>query len=123
MQQPISWLGCQNTTTFPPFFQNDNGWRADYKVLFIVFKALHNLAPANINDLRILKSTSSHVFRSNDKKLLLVPRSHSAKYGDRNFCNIVLVSWKKLPQHMRNCDDLESFKWQLKIKLLKDTYD
>ena len=96
--------------------------RIDYKVLLIVFKALHNLAPAYITELLQHKPISSRALRSNDKNLLIVPRSHSARYGDRNFYNVAPVLWNNLPQHMRNCDDLDIFKKQLKTLLFKKSY-
>ena len=88
----------------------------------MVFKALNGLAPIYISNMLEYKPHSSHSLRSNDNKLLVVPRSHSVTYGDRNFKIAAPKMWNKLPLHLRECDDVESFKKDLKTILFKQAY-
>jgi hypothetical protein len=49
--------------------------RIKFKVLLLVFKALNNLAPAYIQELLVVKPESARSLRSDNKNLLVVPRS------------------------------------------------
>ena len=96
--------------------------RIDYKIILLVFKALHSLAPQYIADLLQCKKHHSRSLRSDTMGLLVVPRSHSATYGDRNFRHAAPLLWNTLPQDMRDCDDLNMFKGLLKTWLFRQAY-
>ncbi len=49
-------------------------YRIDFKILLMVFKALHNMSPSYITNL-LEYHTSARTLRSADKLLLAVPRS------------------------------------------------
>ena len=96
--------------------------RIQYKILLIVFKALNNLAPIYITDLLERRPESSRSSRLNNQNLLVVPRSHSVIYGDRNFCNIAPKLWNNLPGDLRQCNSLCSFKSLLKTHLFREEF-
>ena len=96
--------------------------RINHKILPTVFKAMHELAPAYISDMLQAKEVSTRSLRSNAKNLLVVPRSHSVKYGDRNFRHVAPLLWNQLPEDMRHCDDLDTFKRSLKTLLFREAF-
>jgi len=55
-----------------------------YKVLLLVYKSLHNLAPINLSDL-LTSYLQSRTLRSSDACLLAVPSSPLRSMGDRAF--------------------------------------
>ena len=65
-------------------------FRITFKVLLLVYKALHGLAPSYISDLLNFK-TYSRSLRSSCKEYLAVPRSRLKTYGDRAFSIAGLV--------------------------------
>jgi len=98
-------------------------YRIDYKVLLMVYKALNNLAPEYIRDMLKYKPVTAHSLRSNDQKLLMVPRSHTVTYGDRNFRTYAPKLWNVLPFDIRNCDNVDKFKQLLKTVLFNRAFN
>ena len=96
--------------------------RIKFKTLLIVFKALDNLAPEYIQDLLVRKINSVRSLRSNNQNLLVVPRSRTTKYADRNFKCAAPVLWNSLPAEIRDCDKVETFKRLLKTYLFEETF-
>ena len=97
--------------------------RIIFKVLTIVFKALHGLAPPYIEELLHSKPVSERSMRSNNQGFLLVPKRRTVTYGDRNFRVFAPVLWNNLPSGLRLCEDLNDFKKQLKTHLFSLSYD
>ena len=97
--------------------------RITFKVLLMIFKALNNLAPTYILEMLERKSKSSRSLRSDDQQLLLVPRSQSVRYGDRNFRTIGPKLWNALPLTIRNIDDIDAFKKAIKTLLFNEYYN
>ena len=89
--------------------------RIEYKILTLVFKALHKTAPKYLQDLLTIK-TSQYALRSASTPTLEVPRTRTA-YGDRAFAHAAPVLWNKLPIHIRNTQCLETFQRHLKTVL------
>ena len=98
-------------------------WRIQFKVLLIVYKALHNRAPAYLTHLLVWKQTTTRSMRSDNQSLLVVPKSHSVTYGDRNFVNVAPYLWNSLPHQLRHCDNINTFKRLLKTHLYKLAYN
>ena len=96
--------------------------RIDYKTLLLVFKALNDLAPKYVRDLVQKKHSTTHALRSNNLNLLATKRTIRATYGDRNFMNVAPRLWNAMPESLRCCDNLTSFKRQLKTHLFKKAY-
>ena len=65
-------------------------WRVQYKLLVLVFSALHELTPKYIQDLVIPYSL-----------LLVVPRYNLEGYGRRAFSVSGRRFWNRLPEHIR----------------------
>jgi hypothetical protein len=97
--------------------------RIRFKILLTVFKALHGLSPVYIKDLLVRKPHSVRSMRSDNQNLLIVPRTATVMYGDRNFCHVGPSMWNELPFEMRSCEDLETFKRSLKTLLFKVAFN
>ena len=96
--------------------------RIIYKTLILTFKALHNLAPAYIQDL-IHRHQPTRTLRSASLNLLqqpLPPRTSS--YGGRAFSVAAPTLWNKLPFHLRDCSCILTFKRHLKTHLFSQYY-
>ncbi|KAF7644377.1 hypothetical protein LDENG_00222770, partial [Lucifuga dentata] len=59
-------------------------FRVDFKILLLVFKAVHNQAPAYIRDLLSFYKPDRYL-RSSSKNLLVVPKSHLVTKGNQAF--------------------------------------
>ena len=90
--------------------------RITYKILLMVFKCLHNLAPSYLSNL-IIKYTPNRALRSSSKNLLVVPPSRTKGYGDRAFSVCGPKLWNNLPESLRHETKLEPFKKNLKTYL------
>ena len=95
--------------------------RITFKVLLLVCKALHGLAPSYISDLLDFK-TYSRSLRSSCKEYLVVPRSRLKTYGDRAFSIAGSKLWNDLPLEIRICASVATFKQSLKTFLFKLAY-
>ena len=97
--------------------------RIQFKILMIVWKALHGQAPAYLINLLQKKNNQNLYLRSNDQLLLKPPDlSTSNKYGDRAFSVVGPKLWNQLPLNIRNINTLECFKSNLKTHLFKVSY-
>ena len=97
--------------------------RIDFKLLLIVFKALHGLAPDYLIELINIKSLSNYNIRSN-RELLLEPPSVKTldTLGDRSFASAAPMLWNSLPSYIREASSVDSFKRLLKTYLFKKAY-
>jgi len=93
-------------------------FRISFKILLLVYKALHGLAPVYIADL-LHHRPSSRPLRSTSQELLLVPKSRLKTYGDRAFSVAAPTLWNKLPLELRKCPNVDNFKNNLKTYLFK----
>ena len=96
------------------------GKRIEYKILTLVFKALHNMAPKYLQDLVIVRQ-STYRLRSSSSTVLYVPKTRTA-FGDRSFMHVAPSSWNKLPDHIRNIHCLETFQKHVKAPLFAESY-
>ena len=95
-------------------------FRIIYKMLLFVYKSIHGLAPAYIDDLlqpynptRSLRSSSMNLFRE--------PRS-SHSWGDRSFSCAAPRLWNKLPARLQSSPSLPQFKEHLKTHLFNQAF-
>ena len=99
--------------------------RVHFKILLLVYKIFHKLAPSYLQDLLSLRSTlSSSTTRrlrsSTCAHLQLSPGPRTlTKYGDRVFSVLAPVLWNKLPIHIREAPSLDLFKSRLKTHLFQ----
>ena len=95
-------------------------YRSMYKVLLITYKCLHDQAPHYLKDLLVLKP--SRGLRSDNKMLLVVPPARLKTYGDRAFCVASPKLWNSLPDKIRMCESVATFKKCLKMYLFRLAY-
>ena len=95
--------------------------RIEYKILLTVFKSLNNLAPEYISEL-LNQYNPPRALRSANKNLLIVPKTLNKTYGDRAFYAAAPKLWNNLPQVIRDCNSITSFKSNLKIYLFRKHY-
>lgn len=93
--------------------------RICFKVLLLVFKAIHATAPSYISDLILVKPNSSYNLRSSSAGILLAFPSRKTKQtlGDRSVAAPTL--WNKLPCELRY---FNSFKQKLQTHLVIEAY-
>ena len=97
-------------------------WRINYKIVVLVFRALHGLAPAYVSTL-ITPYEPRGALRSTDSALLCVPRHNLERCGRRSFSCAGPVPWNSLPEDMRLVDSLNSFKSHFKTRYFKLAYN
>lgn len=91
-------------------------YRIDYKILLLVFKCLHHLAPSYLSEL-IHVYSPSRVLRSSNLNILAVPCTRLKRRGDRAFSVVGPRLWNNLPIQIRTAHSLPVFKSLLKTHL------
>ena len=88
-------------------------YRIKYKISLTVYKCLHDLAPAYLQELIVPRITYSHLRSSNDFYSLetIVPNS---KYGESSFSYIAPITWNELPKNVKLSPTINCFKSSLK---------
>ncbi len=76
----------------------------------MVFKALNNLSPSYIRELLAFKESFMYSLCSDDKNLLVEPKSRTVNYGDRNYKTVAPKLWNILPLEIRTLTEVECFK-------------
>ena len=97
-------------------------WRIHYKIVVLVFRALHGLAPAYVTT-QITSYEPRRALRSAGTALLCVPRHNLERYGRRSFSCAGPALRNSLPETMRLADSLNTFKSQLKTHYFKLAYN
>ena len=95
--------------------------RINFKVVITVYKAIHNTAPAYLQEL-IVPYVPSRGLRSQEHNLLCVPFTRSTMAGSRAFSIAGPTLWNALPQYLRDISDIANFKRQLKTHLFAQHY-
>ena len=83
--------------------------RTHFKVMITVFKAMHNTAPAYLQEL-IVPYGPSRGLCSQEHNLLCVPFTRSTLAGSRAFNIAGPTLWNALPQYLRDISDIAKFK-------------
>ena len=96
--------------------------RADFKVLLLTYKALHELTPTYLSDL-VLPYIPTRTLWSQDAGLLIVPRISKQTAGGRAFSYRAPFLWNGLPTHVRDANSVSTFKSLLKTHLFSRSYD
>ena len=92
--------------------------RIQFKLLVLVYKALHGPAPKYLVDL-VQPYVPTRALRSSTENLLVVPRVRLSTVGGRAFSVVGPKLWNKLPPNLRAADNIWSFKKQLKTHIFK----
>ena len=97
--------------------------RITYKLCLLVYKSLHGLAPAYLNELIVPVSTNPRrrCLRSADSRQISNPGS-KRKFGERGFSVAGPSCWNNLPSSVRLAPNLQLFKGLLKTELFRKCY-
>ena len=96
-------------------------FRIRFKILLLVFNAIHGLAPSYLSDLLSIY-TPARSLRSSNQQFLHVPPQKTKNYGERSFSFIGPTFWNLLPYEIRTQSNPNIFKEQLKTYLFKKAY-
>ncbi|KAJ8045997.1 hypothetical protein HOLleu_09141 [Holothuria leucospilota] len=61
--------------------------------------------------------------RSSGSHPLVVPRTRTVVYGDKGFLSVAAGLWNKIPNDIKDCGNLNTFKTHLKTYLFTMAYD
>ena len=86
--------------------------RLSYKILLLVFKCLHNLAPSSLIKTLSVKTTNTLILQTK-----YFPKTN---LGRRAFSFYAPRQWNCLPESLRCTEDIEPYKSQLKTYLFSD---
>ena len=95
--------------------------RINYKLLVLVFRAIHENSLPYLNDL-LHHYVPTRSLRSASDCLLVVPKSKSKLYHDRAFSVAGPLLWNKLPASLRRKTTLDTLKSSLKTHLFEETF-
>ena len=85
-------------------------YRVMFKMLLLVYKALHANAPPYITRLLKAKPVGRYSLRSDTEDMLVVPKTTWKTFGDRDFFKAGPSLWNKLPDAIRRASSVETFK-------------
>ena len=97
-------------------------FRICFKILCLVFKALHGQAPGYLFEV-LISYVPALALRSDEKGLLVVPRVQTKKFGERAFAYAAPHLFNGLPIDIRLAKTLETFKNKLKTHFFRSAYD
>ena len=95
--------------------------RVQYKILLIVYKCLHGLAPEYLVSLLSMYKPVRVLRSSQDTTRLITPVSNRT-FGDRAFSFCAPRLWNALPPTIRESPSVDCFKSCLKTYLFKQSY-
>ena len=95
--------------------------RIKYKILLLVYKALHNAAPNYISDLLQHRQIRAGL-RSSDEIQFVEPVFRLKNYGQRSISCVGPSYWNSLPSAVRGAPSVGSFKQRLKTYLFRVAY-
>ena len=90
-------------------------YRVMFKILLLVYKALHVKTPSYISCLLKAKPVGRYSLHSDSLDLLVVTRTMFKTLGDRAFAKVGPSLWNELPVDIPIVASVETFKSQLKI--------
>ena len=93
-----------------------------FKILLLVYKALHAKAPPYITRLLKAKPVDRYSLRSDAQDMLVVPKTTWKTFGDRAFTKAGPSLWSELPDDIRRASSVETFKSQLNIFLFRKAF-
>ena len=97
--------------------------RIQFKLLLIIFKAIHGPAPSYISDLISVRRTGRYNLRSSYSLFLnFSSKRSSATLGDRSFHVAAPTLWNSLPENIRNIKTLGCSKKAIKTLLFQKAF-
>ena len=97
-------------------------FRVDYKLMVMVYQAIHRQAPEYIQELVTIHRPVRSLRSANELRLQ-VPRVNTVTYGQKSFKNVAAVKWNSLPAAVKESPSLACFKRTLKTHLFKSVYE
>ena len=97
-------------------------FRIDFKILVLVYKSLHGLAPSYLCDL-IKPRETGRSLRNSDCVSLYVPDRNLVNYGQKAFSFTGPLLWNRLPDNCKCAPSVEAFKCRVKTHLFKLAYN
>ena len=95
--------------------------RIQLKLLLLVYRCTHQLAPAYLTDL-VVPYVPARSLRSAEQNLLVVKRYNLECYGRRSFSVAGPSLWNALPSAIRNSMSLPAFRSSLKTHLFREAF-
>ena len=95
--------------------------RCIFKLLLLVYKSLHGQGPEYLAEL-LDPYVPQRTLRSSSEDKLCIPKCHYEDTRRRAFSIRGPVEWNKLPQEIKSCSTVSSFKSQLKTYLFRLAY-
>ncbi len=93
----------------------------DFKILFIIYKALNGLAPQYLSEL-LSHYSPPRTLRSQNTGHFIIPRISKSTTGGRSFSYLAPTLWNNLPNTVREADTFCQFKSKLKAHLFNLEY-
>ena len=90
--------------------------RIEFKILVLVYKCLHIMAPVYLSELIAIYKPSRNLL-SSQNPLLVVPKISTKTYGSRSFQAASADLWNTLPREIKLSDTLAKFMTKLKTFL------
>ena len=95
--------------------------RIKFKLLVLVYRCLHQLAPAYLSDL-IIPYTPARSLRSADSNLITTNIYRLERCGRRRFSVAEPFLWNKLSASVKSANSLGAFKSALKTHLFREAF-
>ena len=92
-----------------------------FKILLLTFKALHQQEPTYIHDL-VTRNSPPRTLRSSSSLRLNRVIYDMKSCGSRAFAVAAPDVWNSLPDNIRSCDNLSTFKSLLKTYLFREAH-
>ena len=93
-----------------------------YKVTCMCFSAINGSGPAYLSELLHVYTPSRTLRSSSDTRILEIQQYKRKTHGFRTFSCFGPHIWNSLPQHLRHCSTLSSFKAKLKTFLFSQYF-
>ena len=98
--------------------------RIVYKIAVLVYECLHGLAPPYLSRLLHIQIKRPGLRSSNSSATTLLIPFHKHKiFLDRSFAYSGPFVWNALPEGLRNCQSLHTFRKHLKTHLFRITFN
>ena len=94
----------------------------DFKRCFLVFKALHGLAPDYIKNYCVEVSWRPCLRSSSHRHLVIPPPSKTVLFDERSFTVGSPSLWNHLPDNVKEAGSIELFKQILKMHLFRQSF-
>ena len=123
---PLEWLVAFRKYDHITPVLNDLHWlpirkRIEFKILLLTFKCMQGCAPLYLREL-LVEQTNTRTLRSNTKNLLQIPHTNLKRSCDRAFYAYAPRLWNELPDNIKEADNVQNFKKQLKTLLFRKEF-